>query len=472
MCMKRVPKAVFFIVAFLILFLTYTSIFGVYGQNGDNRITYIKGAGDIRWGIDIRGGVEATFVPADGVDATDEQLSSVEETIKMRLLNNNVTDYELYTDTANDRIIIRFPWKSDETDFDPEAAIEELAATAKLTFREGMEYETQEVGENGQPIYKTPTGTTAENVILEGDDIVSAEPKSYQDETTGSVKYLVELKFSEKGAKKFAEATEKLVGETISVWMDDVMISYPTVQEAITEGECTITSDYFDAASVTELANKINAGALPFSLETDSFGTISPTLGESSLNAMVLAGIIAFVLVAIFMLVMFRLPGFVAVIALLGQVALSLAAVSGYFPAFSSFTMTLPGIAGIILSIGMGVDANIITATRIKEELWVGKTLDGAIEKGNESSFWAIFDGNITVIIVAVILMAVFGPSNILSMIFGASTTGSIYSFGYTLLIGVIGNFVMGVTATRLMTKSLSRFKVLRKKWLFGGARG
>ncbi len=134
--------------------------------------------------------------------------------------------------------------------------------------------------------------------------------------------------------------------------------------------------------------------------------------------------------------------------------------------------MTLPGIAGIILSIGMGVDANIITATRIKEELWLGKTLDGAIEKGNESSFWAIFDGNITVIIVAVILMAVFGPSNILSMMFGASTTGSIYSFGYTLLIGVIGNFIMGVTATRLMTKSLSRFKFLRNKWLFGGARG
>ena len=185
-----------------------------------------------------------------------------------------------------------------------------------------------------------------------------------------------------------------------------------------------------------------------------------------------MAGIIAFILVAVFMLIIFRLPGFVAVIALLGQVALSLAAVSGYFPAFSSFTMTLPGIAGIILSIGMGVDANIITATRVKEELWLGKTLDGAIEKGGESSFWAIFDGNITVIIVAVILMAVFGPSNILSMIFGASTTGSIYSFGYTLLIGVIGNFIMGVTATRLMTKSLSRFKVFRNKWLFGGAKG
>ena len=469
--MKRVPKAVFFIVAILILLLTYTSIFGVYGQNGDNKITYIKGAGDIRWGIDIRGGVEASFVPADGVDATEEQLTSVEETIKLRLLSNNVTDYELYSDPANDRIIVRFPWRSDDTDFDPQSAIEELAATAELTFRPGMEYESQSLDADGNVVYNTPTGETADEVILDGSDIVSAQAGYITNEQTGQPEYVVNLEFTEKGTEKFAEATSEMVGETISVWMDDVMISYPTVNEAITDGQCTISGS-FTAAEATELANQINAGALPFALDIASFGTISPTLGESSLNAMMIAGVIAFILVALFMLVMFRLPGFVAIIALMGQVALSFAAISGYFPGLSSFTMTLPGIAGMILSIGMGVDANIITATRIKEELWVGKTLDGAIQKGTENSFWAIFDGNITVIIVAVILMAVFGPSNILSMIFGASTTGSIYSFGYTLLVGVIGNFIMGMTATRLMTKSLSRFKFLRKKWLFGGARG
>ena len=170
------------------------------------------------------------------------------------------------------------------------------------------------------------------------------------------------------------------------------------------------------------------------------------------------------------MILVFRLTGFVAVISLLGQVALCFAAVSGYFPFVNSFTLTLPGIAGIILSIGMGVDANIITATRIKEELWAGKTLDGAIQKGDDNSFWAIFDGNVTTILVSLILMVVFGPTNILSFWFGAATTGSIYSFGYTLLIGNIGNFLFGVGTTRLMTKSLSSFKPLRKKWLFGGA--
>lgn len=466
--MKRVGKPVFFIVAAIILFLTYTSIFGIHGQNGDNKITYIKGASDIRWGIDIRGGVEATFSPSMDRKAEKNELDSAKSTIELRLVGNNITDYELYTDYDNDRIIVRFPWKTDEKDFNPEEAIKELSATALLTFREGGEYETTDTGSDGLPVYRTPKGVTAENIILQGDDVVKAEPQMYTDPDTNKTIYLVALEFSEAGKEKFASATEELLNKTISIWMDDVMISAPTVQAVISDGKCTIEGN-FDAKSASALANKIRAGALPFKLDTTNFSTISPSLGESSLNAMMIAGIIAFILVCIFMILVYRLTGFVAVIALMGQVAISFMAISGYLPFINSFTMTLPGIAGIILSIGMGVDANIITATRIKEELWAGKTLDGAIVKGDENSFWAIFDGNITTIIVSLILMGVFGPSNILSMLFGPSTTGSIYSFGYTLLIGNVGNFVMGVGASRLMTKSLSSFKGLRNKWLYGG---
>ena len=142
--MKRVKKPVFFVVALLILALVYTSLFGVYGQRGDFKETYIKGAGDIRWGIDIRGGVEATFSPAGDVKATATELDSAKAIIETRMVSTNITDYEIYTDAANNRIIVRFPWKSGEANFDPEAAIEELSATAMLTFREGMEYETTE----------------------------------------------------------------------------------------------------------------------------------------------------------------------------------------------------------------------------------------------------------------------------------------------------------------------------------------
>ena len=370
--------------------------------------------------------MEATFSPADGVQATREDMESAKAIIELRMVNNNITDYELYADYDNGKVIVRFPWKEDETDFDPEAAVEELSATALLTFREGGEYETTEVGSDGQPIYKTPAGTTAENVIMDGKDVVSAKAGMIQDDN-GAQQFVVDLEFNDEGRELFGEATSRLVGQTISIWMDDVMISQATVKEAITEGKCNISGSFTSSEAAT-LASKIQAGALPFKLETTNLRTINPTLGASALNAMALAGAIALVLVCLFMLIVYRVPGFVACIALLGQVALSLACVSGFFNFVPSFTLTLPGIAGVILSIGMGVDANIITNERIKEELRAGKTLDGAIRTGSKTSFAAIFDGNITVIIVAVILMLVFGPSNILSGIFGASTTGTIYS--------------------------------------------
>ena len=249
------------------------------------------------------------------------------------------------------------------------------------------------------------------------------------------------------------------------------MLSAPTVKQAITNGECVITGD-FTSEEATQLAARIQAGALPFALQVSSFSSMPPTLGAQALDAMLLAGIIAFVVISLLMIVIFRLPGVVAVISLAGQVGLCMAAISGFFPFLNSYTMTLPGLAGIVLSIGMGVDANVISASRIREELKGGKTLDGALKLGFSESFWAIFDGNITTLIVAVMLMGVFGPSNILSIIFGESTTGAIFSFGFTLLVGIIGNFIMGMTATRLMTLSLAGFKGLHKKWLFGGARG
>lgn len=471
--MKRVGKPVVFIVAILILFFTLTSVYGIKGKNGDNTNTYIKGVNDIRWGIDINGGVEATFTPVTSTKPTNAQMDSAESIIKQRLVGENITDYEVYKDYNHSRIIVRFPWKNGEKNFDPQKAIEELSATAQVTFREGMEYTTQSTGSDGQPVYKTPKGTTASNIILKGNEIESATPEMTTDKNTGKSTYVVSLKLNSSGTAKFAAATQKMVGKIISIWMDDTMISYPNVEEPITNGSCEINggSKGFAAADASTLANKINAGALPFKLTTTNFSTISPTLGKTSLNAMLIAGIIAFILISLFMLVVFRLPGLIAVFSLAGQTALSFAAVSGYFPFVNSFTLTLPGIAGIILSIGMGVDANIITATRIKEELYAGKTLDRAISSGDENSFSAIFDGNITVIIVALILMLVFGPSNILSWLFGASVTGSIYSFGYTLLIGIIGNFLFGVVTTRLMTKSISRFSFARNKWLYGGAK-
>ena len=442
-----------FVVAILIVLFSLTAIFGVSYTYGDTKNVYVKGASDIRFGIDIRGGVDVTFMPADDVEATDAQMTAAKTVIEDRLVGLGITDYESYVDNNKNRIIVRFPWKNDEADFNPQTAIDEIGTTAKMVFRKG-------------------SSATGEE-ILSGDDVASAS--AAYNETEG---WVVQLKFNSAGASAFATATTELAASngTISIWLDDNNISTATVNEAITGGEAIIKGN-FDQDSASTLANQINSGSLPFSLSAESYSTISPSLGAKSLDVMVQAGIIAFILVAILMIVRYRLPGTIAVISLMGQAAATLAVVSGYFTVFPGSTLTLPGIAGIILGIGMGVDANVITAERIKEELSKNKTLEGAVNSGFKMGLTPIIDGNVTIVIVAAILMGAFGPTdgfwakvfNPIFYWFGPSTAGTIYSFGFTLLTSVLLNFVFGVWATRVMIRGAVHFKPLRKAWLFGG---
>ena len=442
-----------FVVAILIVVFSLTAIFGVSYQYGDTKNIYIKGASDIRFGIDIRGGVDVTFMPAGDVDATPEQMTAAKTVIEDRLVGLGITDYESYVDSNKDRIIVRFPWKTGEADFNPQTAIDEIGTTAKMVFRKGSTADGEE--------------------ILSGDDVTSAN--AAYNETEG---WVVQLKFNSAGAAAFADATTEQAANngTISIWLDDENISTAKVDEAITGGEAIIKGN-FDQDSASALANQINSGALPFALSAESYSTISPSLGAKSLEVMVLAGIIAFALVAVMMIVRYRLPGTIATISLFGQVVATLAVVSGYFTVFPGSTLTLPGIAGIILGIGMGVDANVITAERIKEELAKNKTLPAAVKSGFKMGLTPIIDGNVTIVIVAAILMGAFGPTdgfwakvfNPIFFWFGPSTAGTVYSFGFTLLTSVLLNFVFGVWATRVMIRGAVHCKALRNPWLYGG---
>ena len=194
---KRTGKPVFFVVLILILALTYTAFFGVENYYGDTRKVYVKGANDIRWGIDIRGGVEAVFSPdKEGVDITDDDMDAAKAIIETRLVNKNITDYEVYTDSDNHQIIVRFPWAADESDFDAAAAVQELGETALLSFCRNED---------------------KEDVILSGaEDIERAQ--AGVDENGN---YVVYLYFTNTGKSKFATATAELVGSKISIWMDD-----------------------------------------------------------------------------------------------------------------------------------------------------------------------------------------------------------------------------------------------------------
>ncbi len=412
-------KATFFVVLLISAFLLYVSLFGLKIGDFD-----LKGSNEMRFGIDIRGGVEARYAPKDlGRAPTSSELESIKLILESRMDYANITDREIYVDKTNGGVTVRFPWQSKEKDFNPEKAVTELGETALLTF-------------------KDPSG----NVVLQGADV----KKSYANIGSDG-KYQVVLELTDEGTTKFSTATGDLIGQNISIYMDNNIISAPTVRSKITTSIAQITN-ISSLAEATSLSNKINSGALPFSMAVNDLNIISPTLGSSALAVMVKAGVLAFILVCIFMLFYYRLPGLVACVALMLQVAGQLLALS-----IPQFTLTLPGIAGIILSIGMGVDANVIVSERIKEELNTGKTLRSAIDAGFHRAFSSVFDGNITVMIVSIMLI-----------IFGS---GSMLSFGYTLLCGVIMNFVAGVTASRLMIRSLSEYRPLQKPVYYGSRR-
>ena len=389
------------------LLLLVLSIYAVWFGLGEE----MKGARDMRFGIDIRGGVEAIFEPV-GLDRapTETEVTAARNIMESRLDDKNILDREVTADSDRGYVIVRFPWKSGETEFNPEAAIAELGEMANLTFRD-----------------------EAGNIMLEGKDVSTSNP--VESSQTGLKQYAVELYFTEEGAEKFADATGKLIGQRMGIFMDDTIISNPVVRDQITGGNAIIDGmESYEEAK--ELSDKINAGALPYSMATRNFSTISPSLGAAALDIMVGAGVAAFVLICVFMVVKYRLPGFVACLGLAFQTCLQLLAIS-----VPQYTLTLPGIAGIILSLGMAVDANVIINERIGEELRDGASLKDAILAGYKRAYSSVMDGNITSAIVAAILM-MFG-------------SGPMLSFGYTLLAGIMINVVIGVYYSKVILLSL-----------------
>ncbi len=425
-----------FLVFALIAAMTYSCFAGsLFG------LVEIPGVNDIVPGIDINGGIDAWLyaITEDGRKPTQDELDSAKSIIEVRLDKAGILDRNVTTDVSTGRIVVQIPWAPGETDYDPDKTLAMIGETALLTFQEVDE---NLLDENGNPL---PTG----KIVLEGTDVVNATPQQYVQ--TGEI--VVQLELSEKGREAFAEATGRLIGQRIAIFMDDNFIQAPVVRERIADGNAVITihreSLEEELQEAKALADKIRAGALPFSMEAKQVNAISPLLGKGALDVTIRAFIVAFLLICLFMILYYRLPGLIASIALFMLTIMTLNLVS-----WTGITLTLPGLAGIVLSIGMGVDANVIIFERIKEELRSGKTIKAAIDFGFRRAFSAIFDGNMTTVIVAVILWR-FG-------------TGPMISFALTLIIGVILSFFTALTLTRIMLQSVSDLDIARKTWLYG----
>lgn len=408
-------------IVFSLLIVTFTLI-GMYDTKGKTQI--ISSAQDIKTGLDISGGISAVYKPDIEGNVSDEDMAKAKNIIRKRLDNKNLFDANVKVDLNNGWVEVEIP---DETN--PDEALSNLGQTAKLEFRD-------------------PDG----NVIVDGSNIISAKEQQIQSEM-GTYQEVVSLNFNEEGRQKFSQATENLVGRSISIYLDDALISAPVVNEPITTGNAVISmgsSDLTEAKKeATELASLIDSGALPFGLSVVSSQYIGPTVGSKALDISIKAALIGTILVMIYMICIYKLPGVVSSISLVTYIGIVLLLLSNM-----GITLTLPGIAGIILSIGMAVDANIVIFERIKEELMLGKSIQKSVNLGFKNATSSIVDANITTAIAAVALY-VFG-------------IGTVKGFGIVLLIGVIISMITAIFFTRFMLKNFSAIFNKNVK-LYGG---
>ncbi len=370
----------------------------------------------VKLGLDLVGGSSIVFEADSDTELTSEELSEGMEIARQilvtRLYDNNYTEATV-TKSGTNRLRVEIP--SIEN---PEEAVELLGSTARLEFRDA----------DG-------------NVILYGSDIKEAAAKSGYVDATSYENY-VELTFEPEAVEKFAAATEAAAARAsegknyIAIYLDDVLQSQPYCDEKISSEICIIRMPGSTQEEVIQTASLINAGQMPFALKQVELSSVGPTLGERSLQTSLLAGGIGLILVMIFMIACYRLPGIIADIALIFYtvVVCLLLSVLGV-------NLSLPGIAGIILSIGMAVDADVVIFERIKEELRSGKTVRSAIDSGFKRAFTAILDANVTTVIAAAVLLW--------------KGTGVISSFAVTLIIGVVVSMVSVLFVCRFLLSSL-----------------
>ncbi|MGE5328714.1 MAG: protein translocase subunit SecD [Deltaproteobacteria bacterium] len=425
--MKGMSLAKLLITAVVIALVGYVAYSGVtLFYDSKTKQSFSVGSKHIRQGLDLKGGVYVVFEPKTDKAVTIDELASTKQVIRKRLDYKGLFDANVTIDSANGRLIVEIPGETD-----PQKAVAEIGKTAKLQFKDS----------DGK-------------VIIEGNDIVDAQ-SDYAGGGNSMQKagWVVKLKFSPQAAVKFAEATERVSKlpspkNEIGIYLDDKQLSSPVVEKRIDGGEAIIEGKGYTADSTKEEAAIIRSGALPFSLNSVQLDAIGPTLGQQALKTSLLAGAIAFGLVCLFMLLWYRLPGIVADIALVAHVAVTVLILSAL-----KITLTLPGIAGIILSVGMAVDANILIFERVKEELKSGKTLRGAVDIGFKRAFKTIVDANITTIIVGVVLYML--------------GTGPIQGFAVTLTLGVLLSFLSAITLTRYLLIQVMGLG-LKHTWLYG----
>ena len=391
----------------------------------------------IRKGFDLAGGsvivYQASATDDQGntnpIDASESQMQVAKKILDGRLTRKGYTEGTVTI--KGSQLEVELPAVKDTKE-----AIESIGQTAKLTFEE-------------PPVTAEDGTQTSGAVIMTGDDVKKAERAYTQFDQNSAAEYVVSIEVTQDASQRFYEATQRLVGQPIYIKLDNEVISAPKVNTAINDTSFVIQGD-FTKESAEELAALISDGQLPFKLTVAQQRTAGPTLGENALNKGLFAGLIGLIIVLFFMILWYRLPGFMASIALVMYTALCF-----LLYAVLRVNLSLPGIAGVILSIGMAVDANCIIFERMKEEFRLGKTLRAAADAGFHRALSSIIDSNVTTLISSVVLYFI--------------GSGPIKGFAITLGAGIVVSMFTAIVVTRFLIRAAVEMNI-SNKFLYGAA--
>ena len=413
MNLTKITSALSLVLVLLVIALLLVLAIGGVEISDQTLIGPVFKEGTVRLGLDLAGGSSITYqaYTTDGSSVESSGMDDVLDVMRNRLDNAGYTEALAYR-SGDDMLIIELPSIDD-----PTTAALDFMQTAKLEFRI-----------HGK-----------EEAALTGEDVATAYGGYYQDKKTGEVVYAVFLEFTADGANKFAQTTAYCAKNnvTLDILVDDSVLSSPSVGSeyatyGITGGKAQISGSFTSLEQVKALGNNIDAGALRYNLRQVSMESVKASLGENALRISLIAGAIGLFLVIAFMMLYYRVSGLWASVSLIGYMAVFFLVL-----AIGKFNLTLTGIAGIVLSIGMAVDANVIIFERMKEEIKSGKTVKSSIKSGFKRALWAVLDSNVTTIIACVVLY-----------IFGS---GTIRGFALTLGIGVVISLVSSLLLTRAL---------------------
>lgn len=452
----------------LVLIVTAALCLLSYVGWGDNVRLGVK---NINLGLDLAGGVSIVYEAEEGSNPTSDEMDGALAVIQRRLDAKGYTEASAYID-GTDRIRVDIPGVKDANE-----AVSEIGKTAQLTFvgvvwsdlladtefitpfyqqyvddalaamdeAEREEADTDALMEEARSFMATYPGYAVQvypqileeavdkglaDVVLSGTDVEKASYQYGQFSENSQPGPYVSLKLNNSGTKKFADGTSKYLNQYIAIRLDEVVCSMPSVSSVIENGEAVISGSYTEDEA-KGLADDINGGALPVQLKVIQMNSVGATLGQDSLQTSITAAVIGFILILIFMIVYYKIPGVASALALILYVALVLLTINLF-----DLTLTLAGVAGIILSIGMAVDANVIIFSRITEELRLGRGLRVSIHSGFQKALSAILDGNITTLLVALVLYAL--------------GSGTVRGFAQTLAIGIILSMFTALVVTRV----------------------